>query len=264
VMAAHIKGKPKPIAVPMYAEDPAATTDAAPAEISAEEMTTMTESATESPAAPKRSGEMNVVLVTDVDMLSREIFQLRQQGNSSSDEVKFNFDNVTFVLNTLDELAGDNRFIDIRKRRAEYRTLEAIEQRTGIYLENAMNAVNKFNDEFEASIKKEQETLNAQVEKARKDKNLDRTQLAILLEQIQEAGTRRLQAKTDELQRERDENIEQAERTAQLEIADIQNHYKLLAVALPPIPPLVVGLIVFFNRRAREREGVSRNRLRMT
>jgi ABC-2 type transport system permease protein len=127
-----------------------------------------------------------------------------------------------------------------------------------------MNAVNKFNDEFEASIKKEQETLNAQVEKSRKDKNLDRTQLAILLEQIQEAGTRRLQAKTDELQRERDENIEQAERTAQLEIADIQNHYKLLAVALPPIPPLVVGLIVFFNRRAREREGVSRNRLRMT
>jgi ABC-2 type transport system permease protein len=34
------------------------------------------------------------------------------------------------------------------------------------------------------------------------------------------------------------------------------------AVVLPPIPPLLVALVVFFTRRAREREGVSRARLR--
>jgi ABC-2 type transport system permease protein len=31
---------------------------------------------------------------------------------------------------------------------------------------------------------------------------------------------------------------------------------------LPPIPPLIVAFIVFFNRRANEREGVSKARLR--
>ena len=81
-----------------------------------------------SPTVPaKKSDEMNVVLVTDIDMLSRQIFLLRQQGSGTGDEVRFDFDNVTFILNALDSLAGDDRFIDIRKRRAEYRTLEAIE-----------------------------------------------------------------------------------------------------------------------------------------
>jgi len=33
-------------------------------------------------------------------------------------------------------------------------------------------------------------------------------------------------------------------------------------VLLPPIPPLLVAIVVFFTRRAREREGVSKARLR--
>jgi ABC-2 type transport system permease protein len=36
----------------------------------------------------------------------------------------------------------------------------------------------------------------------------------------------------------------------------------LWAVLLPPIPPLLVAIVVFFTRRAKEREGVSRSRLR--
>jgi len=31
---------------------------------------------------------------------------------------------------------------------------------------------------------------------------------------------------------------------------------------LPPIPPLLIGLLVFFNRRSREQEGVQRSRLK--
>jgi ABC-2 type transport system permease protein len=42
----------------------------------------------------------------------------------------------------------------------------------------------------------------------------------------------------------------------------VQDDYKLWAVLLPPIPPLIVAGIVFFNRRANEREGVSKARLR--
>ena len=58
-----------------------------------------------------------MVLVADIDMLSRDFFRLREQGNVPEAGINFDFDNVTFVLNALDELAGDNRFIDIRKRR---------------------------------------------------------------------------------------------------------------------------------------------------
>jgi hypothetical protein len=41
-----------------------------------------------------------------------------------------------------------------------------------------------------------------------------------------------------------------------------QDRQKWLAVLLPPIPPLVVAFFVYFRRRALEREGVSKARLR--
>mgnify|MGYP001217586354 CR=1 FL=1 len=58
------------------------------------------------------------------------------------------------------------------------------------------------------------------------------------------------------------DRIEEARRQTDLKILEIQNFYKFLAVALPPIPPLLVGLIVFVSRRLREREGIAKSRLR--
>ena len=48
-----------------------------------------------------------------------------------------------------------------------------------------------------------------------------------------------------------------------MQVRAVQDWYKLWAVVLPPIPPLLVGLAVFFNRRAKEREGVARSRLKV-
>ncbi len=64
------------------------------------------------------------------------------------------------------------------------------------------------------------------------------------------------------MQRQRDEDIADVRRKVDLQIAGIKNYYKFLAVALPPIPPLLVGLIVFVRRRLREREGVAKSRLK--
>jgi len=41
----------------------------------------------------------------------------------------------------------------------------------------------------------------------------------------------------------------------------IQDGYKWKAILLPPIPPLMLALLVFINRRRREKEGVSKERL---
>jgi ABC-2 type transport system permease protein len=73
---------------------------------------------------------------------------------------------------------------------------------------------------------------------------------------------RRLDVKREQLQRQRDEKIQEIGRKVDLEIAGIKSWYKFLAVALPPIPPLLVGLIVFVRRRLREREGVAKSRMR--
>ena len=65
-----------------------------------------------------------------------------------------------------------------------------------------------------------------------------------------EAG---LDSERSELQRDRDDKIEEVRRETDLKILQIQNWYKFLAVIIPPIPPLLVGLVVFVSRRLRER-----------
>ena len=90
--------------------------------------------------------------------------------------------------------------------------------------------------------------------------NQERTLTEIMM--AQQTGQRRLEAKTMQLKQERDTEIKKIERAATLEVREQQDKFKLLAVLLPPIPPLLVGLAVFFNRRAKEKEGVSKARLR--
>jgi len=53
------------------------------------------------------------------------------------------------------------------------------------------------------------------------------------------------------------------ERERDRQIQRIQNDYKLQATIFPPILPLLVGLVVWARRRIREREGVSKTRMRI-
>lgn len=68
---------------------------------------------------------LNVVFCSDIDMITDWFFLERNRGNL---EVKF--DNVTFVLNAVDALAGDETFISLRSRRESLRTLKFVEDRT--------------------------------------------------------------------------------------------------------------------------------------
>ncbi len=66
----------------------------------------------------------------------------------------------------------------------------------------------------------------------------------------------------EQLEQKRDKEINRIETDLSLKIRELQDTYKMRAVLLPPIPPLCVAVIVFFTRRMREREGVTRSRLR--
>ena len=61
---------------------------------------------------------------------------------------------------------------------------------------------------------------------------------------------------------ETEKEIDKLERVRDQKIGEIHRAYKLKGVLYPPIPPLLIGLFVFFLRRSREREGVASSRLR--
>lgn len=213
------------------------------------------------PAAEKPA-ELDVILVSDIDMLYSAFFQLRARGAGPDDDVSLDVDNVTFVLNVLDSLAKDDRFIDVRNRRRKHRTLERVEERTKAASTEATEARVKFNKDFDAALAEEQKTLEKQVEKVQADTSLKPIEKFQQLGLIQESGQKRLEAKTADLQKKRNQQVAQAERKLAMEVRHVQDTYKMMAVLLPPIPPLLIGLFVFFQRRSGEREGVTSTRLR--
>ena len=62
------------------------------------------------------------------------------------------------MLNSLDALAGENRFLDIRKRRPQHHSLNNLDQRTERIREQAAEAREKFAEEFE----KQREAVQAE------------------------------------------------------------------------------------------------------
>ena len=216
----------------------------------------------EAKAKPKREG-VDVILVCDTDVFFSEFFSLRAVGDNPDQEFQLNLDNVTFVLNVLDDLAGDERFIDVRNRRPKHRTLEQIDKLTEDARQKSLNETQELLQNYEAEKDKAQKEMDKELDDLRKKgKELDEITFAQMVAMKQETLTRRLQTKVSQLKKDYDKKVTASERELNIEINREQNRIKWWAVVLPPIPPLLVGLGVYFNRRAREREGVSKARLR--
>jgi len=221
--------------------------------------------ATKAEAAKPEASTINVVVVADIDMLHQEFFRLREQGDIPEAGIRFDFDNVTFVMNVLDYLAGDTRFIDIRKRRPQHRTLERIELVTEGARKAAADERKKEEDDFDKVIDEEQKKLDKQLKDLQDTLNKEGITTIDALQRVEimrKEGQQRIDAEKERLKRKRDKKINEVETDLTVQVRKVQDRYKLWAVLLPPIPPLVVAIGVFFTRRAREREGVARSRLR--
>ena len=213
------------------------------------------------PAA--KATDVHVVLVGDIDMLADAFFRLREAGTNNPEmDIDFNFDNVTFVLNILDEMAGDPRYIAIRTHRPKYRTLQRIDEETEQARENAAKAREEDNEEFEKGKAKVEADFQKQIEDIRNTKNVSRDELAQRVGMAMISGQQQMDRTIEELQRNHDIKIEKVEREREENIHNVQAAYKFTALLLPPIFPLAVALGVFIYRRKREREGVARSRLR--
>ncbi|MCE5269248.1 MAG: Gldg family protein [Planctomycetaceae bacterium] len=245
VLAAQIQGKVK-----LASEDDAEKPEA------------VTKDKKKAPSKKPTESNVNVVLVCDIDMLSQIFFKLREQAEIPELGIRLKFDNVAFILNALDSLAGDTRFLEIRKRRPKYRTLSHIDQWTEKDRKNAADQIEKFSKNVEEEQAKAQKAMDEEIAELRKRKNVDQQQMAIELIMKQQDLERQAQTRIAQLRQEQNKERTKIETGLALKIRRVQEMAKLLAVLLPPIPPLLVAVVVFFTRRTREREGVARARLR--
>ena len=76
------------------------------------------------------------------------------------------------------------------------------------------------------------------------------------------AAMREVGERISALDKERNRRVKQSERELASQVRGVQDRYKLLAVLLPPILPILLAFFVYFHRRKAEQEGVDTRRLR--
>ena len=180
------------------------------------------------------------------------------------------------ILNLLDSLTSETEYINIRSRVQTHRTLKTIEEKTDDLLRSVRLVARQTNSELEKAINREKEGLQkaaveyrrqvrAMEDKKRRGDEIDELELIAkrdLLKQEEDNIQKRLETKQKQLVRSRDEAIRESRRLTDLTVQKTQDWYKWIAVLVPPIPLIVIGMGVFAYRRLREREGVSKNRLK--
>jgi len=202
------------------------------------------------------SPPVNAVVIADVDLMGEQFFQMRREGAGNLE-----FDNVTFLLNAVDQLAGDESFIALRKRRPKHRTLEAVEARTRTFEEQRLKETQEAERIADQKLNEAQARLDRAVETLRARPDLDEQTRSIMIANQQKAETRRLSMARSTIEDEKQRQIEQSRADMEASLRRIQSAIKLMAVVLPPIPAFLLFVAVSVRRLAREKRGTTPDRL---
>ena len=200
---------------------------------------------------------VNVVVLADLDLIGDQFFALRQQGGDIDGDglIDVRFDNVAFILNVIDSLAGDDRFIELRKRKPAFRRLTQIEAETEESKRQKEDARAEADKQAEAEIEAAQAALDEKIKKI-EGSGGDETTVATQVRAARIAEERRLKVKEQEIEEEANKEKDKIEARYQRKVDEVQNRYRLIAVLVPPLPALLLGALIFWRRRRREQEAI--------
>lgn len=209
----------------------------------------------------KGSGEngtkIHAIFVADVDMISDQFFAIRERKMYGLD-----LDNVTFVLNAVDHLAGESAYIALRNRRPKHRTLTAVEAQTKKFIEQRSKEREKAALEAKEALEKRQKELQAEVDKIKNDESLSPIEKLQKIAIAQQNQQRMLDVEKANIEQKKEQQVERSRIQTERKIRSIENMFYLFAAAVPPIPAVVLGLMVWMKRLAEERKDIAETRRR--
>lgn len=228
----------------------------------------------EAATEPEQASPLKVVYVADTDLMLPVFLQLRADPNQAQD-MRFQFQNVTFLLNTVDYLTGEIDYLEIRKHEPVFSSLQMIAEVKEEASRQVREKGKEFQDQYDNLIREAQEKIDtdlkslreemAEMQKKSADGKVSRAEATEKVQQFQikqESLQRALAVRSAKAERDREKSIQEIQRSADMTVTDLQNRVKAAAVIFPCIPPLIVGIIVFASRRLRERENITKSRLK--
>jgi len=221
-----------------------------------------------SPAKPKTdeakaqpdlpSAALNAIVIADLDLVSEQFFELRRRKD---ERIDLEFDNVTFVLNCVDVLAGDDSYIDLRKRRIKHRTLTRLEDRTKTYVDELQTETKAAEDAAVDQLAAAKKRLDEKIEALRKRTDLDEGTKERMLATSAKDESRRLEVDTRTIEDAKRGKIADSKAAMELNIRRIERQVRVVAMLVPPLPALILGLLVLGVRLNRENRGANPSRL---
>jgi ABC-2 type transport system permease protein len=204
----------------------------------------------------KPRARLNVIAIADMDFIGEQFFRIRAEKIEGLD-----FDNITFVLNGVDVLAGDESFVGLRKKRPRHHRLRAIEEQTRKFYDELENETKLAEDEARKELADAQKGLDAQIDRVRNNPDIDERTKEGQLDNIKDVAQRRFDVRKAEIEDKTQARIRDSRAKLEQNTREIQNTVRFEAAALPPLPPLLLGLAVWFVRRTRENLGANPKRL---
>jgi ABC-2 type transport system permease protein len=199
---------------------------------------------------------LNVIFVADTDLISDDLFRI-QEGELFGLKI----DNVTFVLNAVDELAGNTDYINLRKRRPQLRTLEEIESQKKVFQEQMNKQIQDAEAQAKSKLDKAQERFDAAVERIEKDTTLDPRTKDQLIRIARNQAQDVLNEETREIEQEKTRIIDDLKDETNRKVSQKEFAAWFWGLVLPPIPASLLMLVVLSIRFMNEMTGVSPDRL---
>ena len=208
------------------------------------------------PKAPPNPVEIKAIVIGDLDLIGEQFFDLRRRKIEN-----LNFDNITFVLNCVDVLAGDEAYIPLRKRRPQHRTLARLESQSSDFIVQSQKEAKQAEDDAKDALDKAQKSLEAKINKLRGNKELDDRGKSLMLATLEKVESRRLEVEKAAIEDDKRRKVQDSKATMEQSIRKIENQVRIGAVLIAPLPALLLAGFIFGIRSGRENKGANPNRL---